>query len=110
MNFPVSFENHEANVGRLVLQTISLDTIPTVSWLFDDFSIKKPRIFEASIAGATRRCPVKPNTPLGPDQVNVLLLLLFGAGYAHGGFGRVGSRASPDNAYGRVNVELGLFI
>jgi hypothetical protein len=29
------------------------------------------------ISGATRRCPVQPNTPLGPDQVNVLLLLLF---------------------------------
>jgi hypothetical protein len=26
------------------------------------------------IAGATRRCPVKPNTPLEPDQVNLLLL------------------------------------
>jgi hypothetical protein len=26
-------------------------------------------------AGATRRCPVQPSTPLGPDQVNVLLLL-----------------------------------
>jgi hypothetical protein len=25
--------------------------------------------------GATRRCPVQPSTPLGPDQVNVLLLL-----------------------------------
>jgi hypothetical protein len=25
--------------------------------------------------GAPRRCPVKPNTPLGPDQANVLLLL-----------------------------------
>jgi hypothetical protein len=24
---------------------------------------------------ATRRCPVKPNTPLGPDQANVLLLV-----------------------------------
>jgi hypothetical protein len=24
-------------------------------------------------AGATRRCPVQPSTPLGPDQVNVLL-------------------------------------
>jgi hypothetical protein len=28
-------------------------------------------------AGATRRCPVQPITPLGPDQVNVLLLLLL---------------------------------
>jgi hypothetical protein len=26
-------------------------------------------------SGATRRCPVQPSTPLGPDQVNVLLLL-----------------------------------
>jgi hypothetical protein len=26
-------------------------------------------------AGATRRCPVQSSTPLGPDQVNVLLLL-----------------------------------
>jgi hypothetical protein len=26
------------------------------------------------IAGATRRCPAKPSTPLEPDQVNVLLL------------------------------------
>jgi hypothetical protein len=25
-------------------------------------------------AGATRRCPMQPSTPLGPDQVNVLLL------------------------------------
>jgi hypothetical protein len=25
------------------------------------------------IAGATRRCPMQPSTPLGPDQVNVLL-------------------------------------
>jgi hypothetical protein len=25
-------------------------------------------------AGATRRCPVQSSTPLGPDQVNVLLL------------------------------------
>jgi hypothetical protein len=25
-------------------------------------------------AGATRRCPVQPSTPLGPDQVNALLL------------------------------------
>jgi hypothetical protein len=30
-----------------------------------------------SAAGATRRCPMQPSTPLGPDQVNVLLLLLF---------------------------------
>jgi hypothetical protein len=29
-------------------------------------------------AGATRRCPVQPSTPLGPDQVNVLLLLFRG--------------------------------
>jgi hypothetical protein len=28
-------------------------------------------------AGALRRCPVQPSTPLGPDQVNVLLLLLL---------------------------------
>jgi hypothetical protein len=28
-------------------------------------------------SGATRRCPVQPSTPLGPDQVNVLLLLLL---------------------------------
>jgi hypothetical protein len=28
------------------------------------------------IAGAMRRCPVQPSTPLGPDQVNVLLLIL----------------------------------
>jgi hypothetical protein len=27
-------------------------------------------------AGAKRRCPVQPSTPLGPDQVNVLLLLV----------------------------------
>jgi hypothetical protein len=27
-------------------------------------------------AGATRRCPVQSSTPLGPDQVNVLLLLV----------------------------------
>jgi hypothetical protein len=27
--------------------------------------------------GATRRCPVQPATPQGPDQVNVLLVLLF---------------------------------
>jgi hypothetical protein len=27
-------------------------------------------------AGATRRCPVQPSTPLGPGQVNVLLLLV----------------------------------
>jgi hypothetical protein len=26
-------------------------------------------------AGPTGRCPVQPNPPLGPDQVNVLLLL-----------------------------------
>jgi hypothetical protein len=26
-------------------------------------------------SGAKRRCPVQPSTPLGPDQVNVLLLL-----------------------------------
>jgi hypothetical protein len=25
-------------------------------------------------SGALRRCPVQPSTPLGPDQVNVLLL------------------------------------
>jgi hypothetical protein len=29
-------------------------------------------------ASAMRRCPVQPSTPLGPDQVNVLLLLLDG--------------------------------
>jgi hypothetical protein len=28
-------------------------------------------------SGATRRCPVQSSTPLGPDQVNVLLLLLL---------------------------------
>jgi hypothetical protein len=28
--------------------------------------------------GATRRCPVQPITPLGPDQVNVSLLSLQG--------------------------------
>jgi hypothetical protein len=28
-------------------------------------------------AGPTGRCPVQPSTPLGPDQVNVLLLLLL---------------------------------
>jgi hypothetical protein len=34
-------------------------------------------------AGATRRCPVQPSTPLGPDQVNVLSLFLeCSAGYA----------------------------
>jgi hypothetical protein len=27
-------------------------------------------------AGPMGRCPVQPSTPLGPDQVNVLLLLL----------------------------------
>jgi hypothetical protein len=26
-------------------------------------------------AGAMRRCPVQPSTPLGPDQVNALLFL-----------------------------------
>jgi hypothetical protein len=28
-------------------------------------------------AGAIRRCPVKPSTPLGPDQVNLLLFFAF---------------------------------
>jgi hypothetical protein len=35
--------------------------------LFDFTSCSPPT------AGAAHRCPVKPNTPLGPDQVNVLL-------------------------------------
>jgi hypothetical protein len=29
-----------------------------------------------SAAGPTGRCPVKPSTPLGPDQVNVFIYLL----------------------------------
>jgi uncharacterized membrane protein len=28
----------------------------------------------SATSGPTGRCPMKPNTPLGPDQVNVLLL------------------------------------
>jgi hypothetical protein len=49
-------------------------------------------------AGATRRCPVQPSTPLGPDQVNVLLLLMNMATAERsdqrrpGVFGRLASR------------------
>jgi hypothetical protein len=27
-------------------------------------------------AGPTGRCPVKPSTPLGPDQVNVIIIII----------------------------------
>jgi hypothetical protein len=38
---------------------------------------------------ATRGCPVKPHTPQGPDQVNVLFLL--GTAYARAGPGENGT-------------------
>jgi hypothetical protein len=51
------------------------------------------------IAGATRRCPVKPNTPLGPDQVNVLLvsfILANGTGFPdHGQYHEPGEELAP---------------
>jgi hypothetical protein len=30
-----------------------------------------------SAAGPTGRCPVKPSTPLGPDQVNVIIIVII---------------------------------
>jgi hypothetical protein len=37
--------------------------------------------------GRTGRCPVQPSTPLGPDQVNVLLFLMDVAGGYAGNMG-----------------------
>jgi hypothetical protein len=51
-------------------------------------------------AGPTGRCPVQPNTPLGPDQVNALLWLLLLSYRALGdGSGYVGTDLNLRKGY-----------
>jgi hypothetical protein len=46
-------------------------------------------------AGARRRCPVKPSTPLGSDQVNVLLCIIIIRAMVQGANGIAERRLAP---------------